>query len=287
MSVIDLLRSKDLSEYIPNLELHPDGTYRKVCEFHSGADNPTSFAVFPSNSYFCFSCGESGDIVKYVMDRDCCTYDVAVETLCEDYGIDLDKDQTYHQQKSIADKNEQWCKSYEKNFDKCYDYLVQKRGLTDGIINLYRLGWSERSKAITIPMLDLYGRIVSFGYRYFDKSPKYKNGKNNELFTKGSYLFNANNAIKLIKKKKRLWVVEGYFDAVSGQQQEEPTVAYCGISFSKDHVKLIKQLTEHVDGVQIILVPDADGKAERWVIRGRELFQKYYPDANVKVAVVE
>ena len=50
---------------------------------------------------------------------------------------------------------------------------------------------------------------------------------------------------------------------------------------------LIKNLVQHLQGVQIILVPDNDGKACKWVSRGRDLFQKYFPDANVKVTVIE
>jgi DNA primase len=286
LSALDILRNKDLTEYIRDLEYHSDGTYRKSCDLHNGS-NPTAFAVFPSNRYYCFSCGASGDIITYTMERDSITFGQSMEKLCEDYGIDLARDETYVKQKSIAEKNETWCKQYEKSLDKCYAYLSEKRGLTDEIIKKYRFGWTEKSNAITIPMVDLYGRIVSFGYRFFDQEPKYKNGKNNELFTKGSYLYNAIYAQRLIKDKKRLWVVEGFFDACSGQQQGEPTVAYCGITFSKDHVLLIKELTQRIDGVQIILVPDNDNKANQWVARGRDLFTKWYPDANLKVAVID
>lgn len=288
MSIIDVLHSKDLVEYIPGLERQSDGTYRKTCEFHDHATNPTSFAVFPhDNTAYCFSCGIHVDIIKYVMLRDGVSYGQAIETLCDDYGIDSGTDEIYKQQKSIAEKNEQWCQSYEKHLDKCYDYLTKKRGLTDEMIKLYRLGWSDRSKAVTIPMLNQYHQVVSFGYRYFDKMPKYKNGKNNELFTKGSYLFNIDKIPKLLRKNKRLYVVEGFFDSISCQQQGEASVAYCGISFSKDHVLLIKEYTQHINGVQIILVPDNDNKANKFVSRGREMFETWYPNANVKVAVIQ
>jgi DNA primase len=288
MSIIDVLRSKNLSEYIPNLEYQSDGTYRKVCEFHTNATNPTSFTVFPNNTWYCFSCGEAGDIISYVMLRDGVPFDVAIQTLCEDYSINLSKDEIYNKQKSIVERNEEYCKKYEKKLDRIYDYLTKKRGLNDNIIKLYRCGYSESSagNCLTIAMHDQYQRLIGFGYRFFDKLPKYKNSKNNELFTKGEYLFNINNAQKLIKKKKRLYVVEGHIDAMSAQQQGEPCVAYCGITFSKDHVMLIKKLTEYIDGVQIILVPDNDDKANQWVNRGRLLFMNNYKEANVKVAVI-
>lgn len=285
MSIVDILRSKNLSEYISDLELQPDGTWRSTCKIHNGT-NPTSFAVFPNNTCYCFSCGFHSDIIGYVMERDNSTFDQAIETLCDDYCIDLKKDQGYQQQKSLADRNEQLVRQYEKNLEKCYQYLTEKRGLSDDIIRKYNIGWSEKGKCIVIPMRNIYSQTVGFLYRFFETLPKYKNSKGNELFEKGKFLFNVNNAQKLIKKKKRLWVCEGAFDAISCQQQEEAAVAYCGITFTKDHVLLIKELTERIEGCQVVICPDADGKAEKWVSRGRQLFSQHYPNAVVKVAVI-
>lgn len=287
MSVVDVLRNKDMTEYITGLERFTDGTLRKACPIHGGT-NQSSFAVFDQKKAYCFSCGWSGDLIRYVMDTECLTFAQTIEKLCDDYGIDVTRDESYVRQMTLAEKHENWCQQYEKKLDVVYDYLTQKRGLTDEIIHKYRFGWSERQKALTIPMIDTYGRIANFGYRYFDSLPKYKNGKNNELMSKGSFLFNTINAQKHIKKNKRLFVVEGFFDAISAEQQGEAAVAYCGITFSKDHVLLIKEMTEHIkDGVQIILVPDNDGKAEKWVNRGRDLLQKHYQDANVRVAIFD
>jgi DNA primase len=127
---------------------------------------------------------------------------------------------------------------------------------------------------------------VAFLYRYFDKLPKYKNTKNNQLFTKNEYLYNIDKIQKLLKKNKRLWIMEGAFCAASCYQMGEAGLAYCGITFSKEHVEIIKNVTKHIEGVQIILVPDADGRAEKWVFRGRELFNKHYPTASIKVATI-
>lgn len=288
MSIIDILRTKDITEYIHGLERQPDNTYRKVCEFHSGATNPTSFTVWPKeNRGYCFSCGENFDIIKYVMLRDGVTFSMAVETLCDDYGIPLDKDENYQQQKSLSERNESWCRSYEKDLDKVYDYLVQKRGLSDEIIRQFRFGWSAKSSALTIPMFSEHGVLVAFLYRFFDKTPKYKNSQNSILFSKGSYLYNVDKIHKLLRKNKRLYICEGAIDCASAFQQGEAALAYCGISFGKDHVSIIKKLTSHLDGAQIILVPDNDGKANKFVDRGRDLFQKHYPDANVRVAVID
>lgn len=68
-NVVDVLQRKSLVEYIPEAVQTGDGTYRCPCPIHHG-NNPTSFAIFPNNRYYCFSCGSHGDIIKFVMERD-------------------------------------------------------------------------------------------------------------------------------------------------------------------------------------------------------------------------
>ena len=81
MSVVDVIRSKSLVEYIPELKLQPDGNYRCACPLHKG-NNESTFVVFADTGrYYCFSCQASGDIINFVMDRDGCTFGQAVHTL--------------------------------------------------------------------------------------------------------------------------------------------------------------------------------------------------------------
>lgn len=295
LSSIDIIKNKSLVDYIQgvypddNLDLQSDGTWRCVCPLHGG-NNPTAFTVFPDNRFYCYSCFKHGSIIDYVMEREGKPFFASVEILADKYSIDLGNDDTYKKQKSIAQRNELKSREYEKSIDKVYDYLTKKRGLTDETIKHFRLGYcvsdGYHDKTLTIPMKSPSGVIVAFGYRYFDSEPKYKNSSNNELFQKGSYLFNMDNALRIVHKTKCLYVVEGHIDAISIHQMGEAAVAYCGITFSKEHVLLIKQYTQRIDGLTVIIVPDNDGKANKMVDRGRLLFDKYYPDANVKVAKI-
>ena len=290
MSVVSMLKSRDLYEFIqgkyPQDEFtrFSDGTYRSSCPIHGGT-NESSFAVFPDNSWYCFSCNAGGNIIDYLMEREGLTYSAAVYELCQEYSIDLSQDKAFEEQQSIAQKYESWCKTYEKDVGKCVEYLKQKRGLTDETIKRFRLGWSDRSHAITIPMFDVNSReICAYGYRFFEGKAKYKNTKNIPgVFTKGEYLYNLDKCLGLMRKQKRLFVCEGHFDSIAGIQMGYPTVAYCGISLSKNHVELIRQYSSKLDGFQVVIIPDNDGKASKFVTRARELFQKHYPQASVKV----
>jgi DNA primase len=286
MSIVDLILNKDLCEYIPDLAMQSDGTYRKKCELHGGT-NGTSFTVFgDTNTFVCWSCGASGNIIEFVMERDCCAFDVALNTLCDDYNIDISKDQTYVKQRSIAESNEIVCRKYEKQLPVIVEYL-KKRGFTDDYIALYRFGWSDKGKALTIPLIDRFGRIVSFSYRFFDVMPKYKHGRNNELWDKSTYWYNLVNARKLIKKNGRIWICEGHLDAASGQMMSEAVLAYLGIMPSKEQVLALKKLLIHLDGVEVIWIPDEDGKAVTHTSKVRSLFAKCWPECNLRVAVMK
>lgn len=290
MSVVSTLKSRDLYEFIqgkyPQDEFtrFSDGTYRSSCPIHGGT-NESSFAVFPDNSWYCFSCNAGGNIIDYLMERENLSYSAAVQQLCQEYSIDLSQDSTFAEQQTIAQKYEGWCRSYEKDVGKCIEYLEKKRGLTRETIQQFRLGWSDRSHAITIPMFDVNSReICAYGYRFFDGKAKYKNTKNIPgVFTKGEYLYNLDKCLGLMRKQKKLYVCEGHFDSIAGIQMGYPTVAYCGISLSKNHVELIRQYSSKLDGFQVVIIPDNDGKASKFVTRARELFQKHYSQASVKV----
>ena len=266
--------------------MQTDGTYRKVCDLHSNAKNPTSFTVYPqSNTWRCWSCDTSGDILTYVMEKNQCLFSEAIEILCDHYNLNVTKDASYIKLKSIADKNENICKRYESKLSNIIDYL-HKRGFTDKTISTYRFGWREDIKALTIPLIDRYGRIVSFTYRLFNQKPKYKHGYNNELFDKSSYWFNLVNIRKLIKKKGRVWLVEGHLDAASAFQDDEPALAYLGIIISKEQLLSLKQLLLHLEDTEVILVPDQDGKAPGRIPKVRQMFQKHWSNCNLRVALI-
>lgn len=283
MNVNSLLR-KSLVEYIPEAQLHSDGTYRCACPIHNG-DNPTSFTIFPQeNTFHCFSCGAHGNIINFVMERDSVCFDTAVKTLCDDFGVEID-DPKYKEQLDITQRNARWAVGMQRQLPRIIDYL-HKRGLTDESIKTFGLGYSEKLQALSIPMYDTWGRCVAFLYRYFDQMPKYKNSKNIDgLFVKGKFLYGLPQAQRYLRKTKTLMLCEGAMDAISAIQQENCCVAYCGISVGKAHIEQIKEVIKPI-GAKVVLCPDNDGKAGKFVLRARDLFMKQAPDTVVKVAVI-
>ena len=69
---------------------------------------------------------------------------------------------------------------------------------------------------LMIPIRDVRGRVIAFGGRIVgDGEPKYLNSPDTPLFDKGRTLYNLDRAAAPARKAGRLFVVEGYMDAVA------------------------------------------------------------------------
>ena len=69
---------------------------------------------------------------------------------------------------------------------------------------------------LMIPIRDPRGRVIAFGGRIIGEGePKYLNSPDTPLFDKGRTLYNLDRAAAAARKADRLFVVEGYMDAVA------------------------------------------------------------------------
>jgi len=298
MSIIDTILSKvdpvDLVSQYTELHQTQKGEYRGTCCVHGG-ENPMSLAVYSDGGIYCFSCGFAGNVIAFYGEMEKISFNDAVEKIAEINNIDIGKNQEWQKQKSHTELCEQQARYFHSKVDKVTDYL-KSRGLTDEIINLYQLGYCpdlgedkisfskpEKFKGISgisIPLRDRNGRVIAFAYRTQTKA-KYINSVNNDYYTKGDYLFNADKARKLIQD--RLYICEGYFDAISCEIQKIPCISYSGSSLSKSQVGGIKELCQHRENVTLYLAPDNDVVGLESVERMRERLKIL----NMAVRVVE
>ncbi len=69
---------------------------------------------------------------------------------------------------------------------------------------------------LMIPIRDPRGRVIAFGGRIIGEGePKYLNSPDTPLFDKGRTLYNLDRAAAAARKTERLFVVEGYMDAIA------------------------------------------------------------------------
>ena len=69
---------------------------------------------------------------------------------------------------------------------------------------------------LMIPIRDQRGRVIAFGGRIIGEGePKYLNSPDTPLFDKGRTLYNLDRAAPAVRKADRVFVVEGYMDAIA------------------------------------------------------------------------
>ena len=95
---------------------------------------------------------------------------------------------------------------------------------------------------VMFPIHDARGRLIAFGGRALQKDAqaKYLNSPETPLFHKGATLFNLHRARKAAHDKGRLFVVEGYVDAIALDRAEvAEAVAPLGTALTEDQLGLL------------------------------------------------
>ena len=138
-----------------------------------------------------------------------------------------------------------------------------------GLVVKGKSGYYDRFRnRLMFPIQDLRGRIVGFGGRSLDgKEPKYLNGPETALYSKGRHLFGMAQAKDAIIAAKTAVVVEGYFDCVvlvDGGMAH--VVSPLGTALTTEQARLLKRYAE-----QVILAFDADAAGEQATLRGVDL----------------
>jgi DNA primase len=108
---------------------------------------------------------------------------------------------------------------------------------------------------LIFPIQDQSGRSVGFGGRLIGPGePKYLNTGETGVFAKGTLLYHLNVAKLAARRDERMFVVEGYFDALRlASVGVESVVAPLGTALTEAQAQLIKRYTS-----QVFLLYDSD-----------------------------
>jgi len=126
--------------------------YKGLCPFHN--EKTPSFMVSPSKQMFrCFGCGESGDVISFIMKYDNVDFTEALKSLAARVNITLDEkknnvDPEYAKLKAkVWDINRNAAIYFYNNLlnnKTAYNYLL-KRGIDNKTIKTFGLGYSLNS----------------------------------------------------------------------------------------------------------------------------------------------
>lgn len=136
---------------------------------------------------------------------------------------------------------------------------------------------------IIFPIHNHSGKIQGFGARILktnEKSPKYINTPENEIYSKSRILYGSYFARQAIDKADECLLVEGYTDVLSLHQAGiENVVASGGTSLTQEQLRLVKKYTKN-----LTIVYDGDIAGVKAALRGLDLALE--EGLNVKLVLI-
>ena len=135
---------------------------------------------------------------------------------------------------------------------------------------------------VMFPVHSLSGKIVAFGGRILknEKTAKYINSPESEIYHKGNELYGIFFARQAIGKHDKCFLVEGYTDVISMHQAGiENVVASSGTALTQGQIRLIHRLTNN-----ITVLYDGDAAGIKAALRGIDLLLE--AGMNIKIVLL-
>lgn len=145
---------------------------------------------------------------------------------------------------------------------------AQKTGVIRSGDRGYFEGFQGR---IIFPIFNRENRVVGLGGRILESHEnmaKYINSPDSPIYDKSANLFGLPQALEGIRKKKRIFLVEGYLDVITLHQYGfSEAVAPLGTALTPRQISLLKRYTD-----EIIVLFDSDAAGWKAAERSLELF---------------
>lgn len=280
--------------------------YVGLCPFHAERTPSFSVGKKDDREFFrCFGCGAGGDVIEFVRRIDNVGFDYAVRTLAKRVGIEIeDVTSASTEKESIYAANEFASKWFQSNLIDAARAYLEGRLSAEAIFRfglgragegwrelsyaLRKAGFSEeiavkaglmragdrgaydvfRGGRLMIPIRNEFGNVVGFGGRAMRKEdkPLYVNTADGIAYRKGNVLFGLWEAREVIKRTRRVILVEGYFDAMKLIERGYPAVAICGTSLTQAQAEKIARIADSV-----LLMFDSDKAGQAATARAGEM----------------
>lgn len=270
----------DLTQIIPDLK-KSGSAMMCVCPFHP--DKNPSMKV-NKEYYYCFGCGATGDIITWYEKTNVgIDWNTALQIAAGTAGVDIGEDlsEAIHKATRERDDREEELYKYRQALDeepKAQRYLAE-RGITPETIERFKLGYRSDWKAIALPIYGRGGSLDAISYRYTDpQNDKRYHHKNNELWTKGDALYNAQS---LEQEGGFVCVCEGMFDVLTVHQAGfKRVVGTMGSRLTDTHIR-------ELASARLVFVPDCK-TAHDFELFKQSVFRlrQAHPEVSVKVALL-
>ncbi len=276
------------------------------CPLHN--EKTPSFFVRPSaQTFHCFGCGKSGDVLQFVMERDGLPFMEALRFLAKKANIDLPTRSLSEEETQLLQR-----KTILKNAAKAFQTRLlthqsqaitywQTRGLAEETIIDFGCSFADGSEIdlllereskqsigiihadgkpffkhrFTIPILDPTGNVIAWGARAVGTAnPKYLNSSTTEIYEKSKILFNLNFARRYIRAKEEVILTEGYPDVMACWQCGiRNVVATCGTMLTENHIFELKRLCGDPSRLfRVVLAFNSDDSGKKATLRAIPMF---------------
>lgn len=154
-SIIDEIKARtDLSDLIAGYGIQvkrAGGSYKACCPFHH--EKTPSFHIQPAKGYYhCFGCGESGDVIKFVMKYEGLTFMEAAQKLASACGLEIEtkEDPEAAVRKRLFALHAELAAFYRrcikeaKEASRAREYLAS-RDLSDEVAEKFQIGYAPQS----------------------------------------------------------------------------------------------------------------------------------------------
>lgn len=210
-----------------------------LCPFHQDR-NPSFRFNMRRGVYICYSCGAKGGIGRFLNHFGASYQEppVTMEMLNMQIAY-LERNLAMHGSTThVAHPWKYWPEVSLQRFAFPHDGWAQ-RGFDGPTVDSWGLGYDPVSDRLTLPLRDVYGRLLGVAYRRMDQTRygKYVYPKN---FPKKKNMFGSWKVRE--KTTDRVALVEGPTDVIRVQQAGIPALGIYGSYFSDDHLILLHRL---------------------------------------------
>jgi DNA primase catalytic core len=282
--------------------LKRSGSHLKGCCPLHNEKTPSFYVRTSAQTFHCYGCGKNGDVIQYIMERDCIPFLEALRFLAKKANIEVptrkiteEEVKKSHHTSNLKAATKAFQARLLANQSIAVTYW-QSRGLSQETIADFGCGFAEgteidllmsvetkRSIGIihadgkpvfahrfTIPILDTTGNVIAWGARAIGTAhPKYLNSTTTDIYEKSKVLFNFAFARRYIRAKDEVILTEGYPDVmICWQCGIRNVVATCGTSLTENHISELKRLC--VDSTRlfrIVLAFNNDESGKKATIR--------------------
>lgn len=313
ISNLDYIKSNiDIVSIIENyLPVKKAGSnYITSCPFHD-ENTPSLVINKQKNIFHCFGCGEGGNAIDFIMKHEKLEFNHAVKKASEICNITVyeSNNKKHNETREIQEKLESFYIESLKNLmqnERLLNYL-HKRGFKKEYLESFGIGYALSSEKIIeilghklayslgfftekgynffqnrllFTIRDEKGKIVGFSgrateYEENKKIAKYINSKESFLYKKNNVLYNFTNALNIIKRSNApyIYIVEGYFDALTCNLLEIPSVAVCSANLHLNQLKILTKLIK--SDIKIHIALDSDEAGRSGSIRAYKMLFKF------------